>query len=331
MRNFTGLEYLYIDIANQYGLDKENWDTRIQWTKDNEPDLENQVHLADDPVLYTKAVKVLRDTQAGKWTGFIMGLDATASGYQIMSAVIGDAVGASNVNLLDTGKREDIYSKIAAYMNLNYGTNVDRKTVKKPIMTVGYGSQRQPAEIFGEDTPELEAFYDAMNAELPGGMTLMADMLNCRDRYNATEYRWTLPDGHKVVSKIMVLDHEEIELNDMDSTKFHYSSYVNKPDPNNMSLAANIVHSIDGYIVREMLRRTRAQKVQMAAIHDSFWSHPNDMNHIRRNYIEIMAELADSNVMRDIFREVTNNPKLGFSKYSNTLGNAIRQSEYALS
>mgnify|MGYP001552800247 FL=1 len=58
MRNFTGLEYLYIDIANQYGLDKENWDTRIHWTKDNEPDLEIQVHLADDPVLNTKAVKV---------------------------------------------------------------------------------------------------------------------------------------------------------------------------------------------------------------------------------------------------------------------------------
>jgi len=54
------------------------------------------------------------------------------------------------------------------------------------------------------------------------------------------------------------------------------------------------------------------------------------MQKIREIYIEILAEIADSTMLEDILTEVSGKP-VSLMKYSSTLGNKIRQSEYALS
>ena len=66
MKEFNPMQYLAIDIANQYGLNKENFETRIQWVKNNINCLEEYTDEAEEPLLYYKAVKALRDAQAGK-------------------------------------------------------------------------------------------------------------------------------------------------------------------------------------------------------------------------------------------------------------------------
>lgn len=78
MQTFNGKQYLAIDIANNFGLDKETWDNRIQWVKDNYQDLEQFEDQADEKFLFSKGVKTLRRVDKGEPTGFIMGLDATA-------------------------------------------------------------------------------------------------------------------------------------------------------------------------------------------------------------------------------------------------------------
>ena len=35
MRKFTGMQYLMIDIANSYGLDKKPWEERIAWVTEH--------------------------------------------------------------------------------------------------------------------------------------------------------------------------------------------------------------------------------------------------------------------------------------------------------
>ena len=80
MKTFTGIEYLAIDLANHYGLDKLVFEERIQWVKDNWSNLEAFADKADEPMLYKKAVMNIRRAAKGERTGHMVALDAACSG-----------------------------------------------------------------------------------------------------------------------------------------------------------------------------------------------------------------------------------------------------------
>ncbi len=89
MKQLTGLDYIHIDIANAYGLDKSSWTDRLLFVAVHEDELESLVEDATEPMLMLKAIMALRDVQAGKPTGHNIFLDATASGLQIMACLSG--------------------------------------------------------------------------------------------------------------------------------------------------------------------------------------------------------------------------------------------------
>ena len=64
-------------------------------------------------------------------------------------------------------------------------------------------------------------------------------------------------------------------------------------------------------------------------IHDEYKCHPNNMNHLRRHYRDVLAELADANLMEDILSQLLG-IKGTFTKLSDDLGTYIRQSNYSL-
>ena len=63
--------------------------------------------------------------------------------------------------------------------SLTLGTNlaVSRSDAKDALMTSFYGSKLKPKEIFGEGTPELDAFYVAAFAIAPGAWNLLQELL----------------------------------------------------------------------------------------------------------------------------------------------------------
>ena len=85
MQEFTGIEYIKIAAANEFGMDKLTWQGRIDWFNNNVTDLYALVSKAANRFLFTKAVNAYFDAVDGKPTGYIMALDATASGLQIMA------------------------------------------------------------------------------------------------------------------------------------------------------------------------------------------------------------------------------------------------------
>ena len=68
----------------------------------------------------------------------------------------------------------------------------------------------------------------------------------------------------------------------------------------------------------------------VVSVHDEFKCHPNNMNHLRQQYINIFAELAESNILSDILSQIHGQPG-SFPKLTPNLAAKIRGSNYALS
>mgnify|MGYP006432759577 CR=1 FL=1 len=138
MEYFTGWEYLLIDVANQYGLDKKLFHKRIEWAEAYLDTLENYISEADDPEMYQKAVMAVRQVQQGKPTGHLVGFDAVCSGMQVMSAVMACENGCESTGLINPNERADAYTKTTDAMSNILGSQitVDRASVKDATMTL---------------------------------------------------------------------------------------------------------------------------------------------------------------------------------------------------
>lgn len=138
MKLFSGAEYLMIDAATHFGLDKKTFEERIEWTKANLLDLELMLPYAKEKPLYLKSVYAIRDTQASIPTGHLVEFDSCASGIQIMSAVMGCKIGAMNTGLVNPTKMPDAYSTLTDHMkqDLGYVIDVSRDDAKQALMTL---------------------------------------------------------------------------------------------------------------------------------------------------------------------------------------------------
>lgn len=324
MQLFSGFEYVQIAIANAHGKDKLNWEERIEWVEGQSlGELQERDVEAKEPILYRKAIRALDDAHNKRETGFIMGLDATASGLQMMAVLMGCKKTATRVNLVNTGSREDVYT----FINNKMGADVPRDDIKQAIMTFFYGSRIIPKQLF-PDPKVLNTFFEYLETYMPGAMECMSLMQSCwmKDNYI---HQCTLPDGHLNRVRVFNIEDKKIEVDELNHAVFTHRGIVCKPQDKGLCLAANITHGVDGYVCREMYRKSKEQGFELLTIHDSFWAHPNNMNKVRINYNDIMADIADSTLLQDMLREVTGYEGT-INKYSSDLGDYVRQSNYAL-
>jgi hypothetical protein len=121
-------------------------------------------------------------------------------------------------------------------------------------MTSLYGSKANPKKQFGEDTPELNAFYEAMYKLCPGACQLLDALVNSWNPYTLT-HEWQLPDGFDVKVKVKAQKEAKIEIDELNHSTFTYVWYENEGCERDVKNAANVVHSIDGYILRSLVRR----------------------------------------------------------------------------
>jgi len=413
MQTFTGFEYLLIDAANNFGLDKLRFEDRIQWARDNLDHLEDLLDQAETKPMYLKAVMAIRKAQSHEPTGHLVAMDATCSGVQIMSVLTGCMAGAKATGLVDPDRRADAYTDLNECMNglLGGGFSVPRKHTKQALMTSCYGSKKVPKVLFGEGTQELAAFYEAVEIVAPGAWELLQDLLASWQPY-ALSHAWKLPDGFDAKVKVMVKETARIEVDELDHATFTYEYYVNEGEKTGRANVANVIHSIDAFILRELLRRCNyddaivsyanelieaellerhlnggavfddegteaveyyseqykrsgqasvvilpdldvcsvkaltTQHLQILkhainqmlqykpfpviTIHDSFAAHANNVNWVRHWYKEILAELADSEVLSDILSQI-HGVAGNVPKRMQNLSALIRQSNYALS
>ena len=318
----TKLSNLYIAIANHAGKDKLTWQGRINWyTKFATHVLVNQIKWKE-PILARKALRALKDTKAGKPTGYVMSIDATSSGIQIMAILSGCKQTGKLVNCVSPNKRYDLYNKVAQMMNKKLSKPVSRKIVKECTMTHYYNSKATPKSLLSEK--EQKVFYKIIEGLLPGAERVMDTINQCWNPVG-DHHSWVMPDNHVVY--VPVIERASKVHLDPEFGEIPLQWYYQTNSNNYRSLCPNVIHSIDGYIAREMIRRC---KFQLSHIHDCFVFNPNHLQKVTETYRKIMAKIANSDLLADILSQIIKRPII-FSKDSNDLSKYILKSSYMLS
>ena len=221
MKKYTPLEYIKIDIANQYGLDKEPFEQRIAWV-DSQKDLRSKMHAAEKPAQYIVAVMALEDALAGRPSGHLVGLDACASGIAILGLLTGCHVTAKNTGIIGN-ERMDMYTECTKAINdlLDNNVVIPRSDVKSAQMTFFYGSKANPRKLFGEDSVELMAFYAAQEQVAPGACMMMREFLSSWRPF-ALEHGHTLPDNFHSIVPVLQKMKTKIEIDELQHQTLTY-------------------------------------------------------------------------------------------------------------
>lgn len=293
MQLLTAREYLKVDIANNYGLDKKTWDERISWFDENETNLLNLVDEAEESALFYAGVNAWKDMKAGKPIGYAVALDATSSGLQLLACLTGDRSAAELCNVVnymgENGKplRRDAYTVIYHKMLdiLGEASRIKRSDTKQAVMTAFYGSEAKPKEVFGEGI-RLKTFENVMETVASGPWALNKFLLQCGNP-DANRYVWVLPDNFHAVIKVMV---PEVQTVNFLGKPFDIIRMVQGTEEKTRMLSANITHSIDGMVVREMLRRCNYDPDLVKAVRELCDEGPSEYGEIEGN-LEMVQEL----------------------------------------
>lgn len=398
IKQYTGLEYLKIDIASNFSskLEKLNFENRIEWFDENEPKLDNiaLIKEASNPNLYQAGVFAYKKYLKKEQSGYLISLDACASGLQLLSALVSCKQSMSVCGLIGSN-RVDSYTVL--YEEIDPKQRYTREQVKNVIMTAYYNSEREPRELFGKGEL-LAKFYEVLYNRTPGAW-LLNELIGSIWNNKKLSNDYIMPDNFHVI--IPVLQKDIIRFNYLD-TKYEIIKELNKCSDNYRSLSPNLIHSVDGFIVRELQRRCNYNLTQIISIselinhnkgeqsynrdkdtmlmtlwdhylrtnilslriidyidqfnignintlplaelinslpvtsyqiltvHDNFRSLPNYGNDTRQQYNNIMNEITQSNLLQDIFQQLTGDRTIKINKIDK-IENEILNAEYALS
>jgi DNA-directed RNA polymerase len=321
-------EWLAFQVATTFGLDKATMQERLQWVQDNItfikaialdpigrlPDWES----ADEPWQFLAACEeyyacVLACTRSH--TGLFVATDATCSGLQILAGLARDKSTAQLVNVLPGNKPQDAYKVVAEAATPNCPESIrpymDRKTVKRVVMTVPYNAKpysnrgyikdalkEKGVEIDKDElTATVKAVRAAMDIIVPGPMAVMAwiesEVSKAIDR-GKTELEWTTPSGFVVVQRLMKKEMVTINLQLLGRCQLAVavddSKEVDKNHHKNAT-APNLIHSLDASLLHLAALRFNAP---IALIHDSVLCRATDMSVlstiVRETYMHLFAE-----------------------------------------
>jgi len=321
-------EWLAFQVATTYGLDKAPMHERMQWVQENDAVISA---VAQDPIstismweaaeepwqflaacdeYYHCVIKCDRN-----FTSLPVATDATCSGLQILAGLCRDASTARLVNVLPSDRPQDAYQIVAEQAKPNCPVSIqpymDRKTVKRVVMTVPYNAKphsnrgyirdalkEKGVEISKEDLTEtVNAVRAAMDVVVPGPMAAMKwieSEVAKAIKKGATELEWVTPSGFIVTQKLnkkltvgvklQLLGRVNITIATEDSDKVDLNHHKNATAP-------NLIHSLDASLLHLSALKFDAP---LALIHDSVLCRATDMGTlseiVRETYMHLFAE-----------------------------------------
>lgn len=356
----NGAYWLAVHTANVFGEDKLPFDERVQWVEDN---MDKILDSAVDPLggerFWTTADKPYNALAACfEWLGYSLqgedfvshlpiAMDGSCNGLQNFSAMLRDDVGGRAVNLIPADKPNDIYMDVArvaeeqvnvdaeggnALAKLWVG-NISRNIVKRPVMTLPYGSTK--AGMKGQILEELRKMADKGVVLFDPEMDYQAALYLADVVYNSIgkvvvaarqamdwlqesakiaakdgmPIRWTTPLGLPVMQ--MYRKMKTTKVNSFISgnrIQLNVSSETQALDKRKMGqgISPNVVHSLDAaHMMRTVLLCLDESTIaSFAMVHDSFGTHAADADEMYYLLRKAFVQQYSGNYLEDFRNEL---------------------------
>lgn len=328
--------WLGFQVATTYGLDKATMDDRLEWVNKNHELItavatEPMSNLslwaeAEEPWCFLAACREYWEcviTKTKTTSGLPIGIDATCSGLQHLSALTYDRGAAEMVNVVPTTKPTDAYAIVAnkakEFLPDKYHPLMNRKVTKRTVMTTPYGVTQDSArgyireelpKEFPDGSPvELSkvtkaVFKEAIPAVIPGPIKAMKFIQQSAVealKDGRTFLEWTTPSGFPVCQDDRQTEVVKVETRLLgsriqsciaqDDTKL-------KPSPNQAKKgsAPNLVHSLDASLLHLAFAEWT---MPFAVIHDCVLGRSCDMAAISKQIRDKFVEIYERPVLRD--------------------------------
>ena len=360
-----GWWWLRVHGANTFGYDKESMEDRVAFIDERH---EFIMQCAEDPKnkgLWTEAdapwgflafcfeyrdAWLARQSGVPYYSRLPVGMDGTCNGLQHFSALLKDEVGGAATNLVPGKKPADIYTQVAkvcsaklhgkdfpsynAWMKylLAHNDCLPRGLVKRPVMTLPYGSTARTATVsvfeflYKEDkeffrqeagstfkaaadiTPYL---WESIGQVVIAARTAM-DWLRDAARKISKEGNsilWHSPSGWPVLQHACKIKTRKIDTQIAGRMQLRVGTITDELDTLRMcnSISPNYVHSMDAAHLVLTMEKLPAGTC-FAMIHDSYGVHASDIHilnaAIREAFVD-MYTVDQLQVFRDEVQPLT--------------------------
>lgn len=292
MINFKPIEWVKIEAANQFGLDKKQYSERL--TFGNEVFEKVKTHGAletfkqyspDEPELFLTALFAMEDYINHRPSGIPVRADAASSGAQLLSVLMKCIMGMQNTGSLGSVV-PDVYTTIYNLMQENGASaGLTRKQVKEGTIPYIYGSDKVPAITFGDEVDLFKACY---YNTIPGADLVSQLLIDAWDS-ECVEYTWELPDGF--VATTTPVDNFSYRIEFLNHSLTYQTKEVcpvEKGGAHTKALSANVTHSYDAYMLRELHRRCNYKPQDVLAALNTIDKHDTAEN----PYLENLEKLC---------------------------------------
>ncbi|WP_025135274.1 DNA-directed RNA polymerase [Achromobacter sp. DH1f] len=345
----NGQFWLLVATANAFGEDKLPLEARADWAEDH---MKWILRTAQDPMAnldfwadtdspweflalcfevarFADFVAKHGEAAMGEFDSRIpVRLDATCSGIQHLSAMMKDPLSAAAVNVLPTGKREDIYGEVARIVQqrialdaangnpiaVKWLGHVERKTVKRAVMTTPYGVTEPGilAQLISdgfckhfENGKEryaaagylTEAIVSSLDANI-GQPRAAMKFFQATARHLGEQNKplvWTTPAGFTVRQAYYPSDMKRVST--LGGTVAMYRENTEAPmklDKQANAAAPNVVHSYDAaHLALTCVEMKREGIRDLAFVHDSFGTHAGHIDTLNRHIREQFVGMYD--------------------------------------
>lgn len=308
---FNSLELLAIHITNLAGHDKKTYTERLTWFREVYSSENSIMDYLHDPVTKSTDSYASLTAASMEYIDIINGdsdtyhsviqFDATASGPQIIAALMRSVPDAIATNVVATLERSDLYTKLYSQWSEHPDVRTrdigefNRKSFKDAIIPWFYGSS-MVQKFLPEGT--YNAFVEVAEKIIPGVVQYMRHF-SLPLPEGTTHYGWVMPDGF--VAHCPVISTEETNVYFCDSLCHIKLKVPYTYDKYHKGVAPNIIHSCDGYMVREITSALHMGPEVMAHMCEKLSklsSSETDLQDLRLEVLDLIQE----NQRRKVFR-----------------------------